>query len=45
MRGTAMQRRQPVYADDAALVPFRGSRCATRIHVDLRRVSSAICHI
>ncbi|WP_432045881.1 putative leader peptide [Streptomyces asiaticus] len=39
-----MQRRQPVYADDAALAPFRGSRWSVRLHVDLRRVSSALCH-
>jgi hypothetical protein len=39
-----MQRRELVYAYDAALVPFRDSRLAVRLHVDLRRVSSAICH-
>jgi hypothetical protein len=38
-----MQRCRPVYAYDA-LVSFRDSRFAVRLHVDLRRVSSAICH-
>ncbi|MEU0840747.1 putative leader peptide [Streptomyces sp. NPDC005962] len=39
-----MRYRQPVYAYDAAPVPFRHSRLAVRLHVDLRRVSSALCH-
>lgn len=38
-----MQHWQPVYAFDASLVPFRVSRLAVRLHVDLRRVFSAIC--
>lgn len=39
-----MQHCQPVSAHDAPLVPYRASRLAMRLHVDLRRVSSAICH-
>ncbi|MFG2026077.1 putative leader peptide [Streptomyces sp. NPDC048825] len=39
-----MQRRRPVYAYDPALVPLRAPRWVMRRHVDLHRVSSAICH-